>query len=101
MHDVLWERLKATTENLKQEDLYVLRGRFERCTSEISVAQKSVNRLVADNAIPVTAHGGRQGCETSTLPHFLENGLTDGGEVVSASSAGPLYPQEYYWYPLL
>jgi hypothetical protein len=29
------------------------------------------------------SHRGPQGCETSRLPHFLENPLTDGGEVVS------------------
>jgi hypothetical protein len=32
-------------------------------------------------AIPVTGHGGPWGCETSRLPHFLENRLTDGGAV--------------------
>jgi hypothetical protein len=32
-------------------------------------------------AIPVTGHGGPWGCETSRLPHFLDNPLTDGGEV--------------------
>jgi hypothetical protein len=34
-------------------------------------------------AIPVTGRGGPQGCEMSSLPHFLESRLTDGGEVVS------------------
>jgi hypothetical protein len=32
--------------------------------------------------IPVTGGGGPQGCDTSRLPHFLDNQLTDGGEVV-------------------
>jgi hypothetical protein len=32
-------------------------------------------------AIPVTGRGGPYGCETSRLPHFLDNRLTDGGEV--------------------
>jgi hypothetical protein len=27
--------------------------------------------------IPVTGRGGPQGCETSRLPHFLDNLLTD------------------------
>jgi hypothetical protein len=34
-------------------------------------------------AVPVTGHGGPQGCETLRLPHFLGNRLTDGGEVAS------------------
>jgi hypothetical protein len=34
-------------------------------------------------AIPVTGREGRYGCETSGLPHFLDNQLTDSGEVVS------------------
>jgi hypothetical protein len=29
--------------------------------------------------IPVTCCGGPQGCETSRLPHFVDNRLTDGG----------------------
>jgi hypothetical protein len=34
-------------------------------------------------AIPVTGRGGPYGCETSMLPHFLDNRLKDGGEIVS------------------
>jgi hypothetical protein len=34
-------------------------------------------------AVPVTGHGGPQGFEMLRLPHFLDNRLTDGGEVVS------------------
>jgi hypothetical protein len=34
-------------------------------------------------AIPVTGREGPQNCYTSRLPHFLDNRLTDGGEVVS------------------
>jgi hypothetical protein len=37
--------------------------------------------LIKGNAIPVTCRGHPQGCETSRLPHFLDNRLTDGGEV--------------------
>jgi hypothetical protein len=32
--------------------------------------------------IPVTDNGGPWGCETSRIPHFLDNWLTDGGEIV-------------------
>jgi hypothetical protein len=33
--------------------------------------------------IPVTGRDGPQRCERSRLSHFLDNRLTDGGEVVS------------------
>jgi hypothetical protein len=36
-----------------------------------------------NKAILVTGRGGPQGCETSRAPHFPDNRLTDGGEVVS------------------
>jgi hypothetical protein len=32
-------------------------------------------------AIPVAGREGPWGCETSRLPHFLDNQHTDGGEV--------------------
>jgi hypothetical protein len=44
-------------------------------------------------AIPVTDRGGPQGCETSRLPHFLHNRLTDGGEVVSLTRRQPFMPR--------
>jgi hypothetical protein len=37
----------------------------------------------------------------STLPHFLDNRLTDGGEVVSLTSRPPFTPQEDSWYSFL
>jgi hypothetical protein len=53
-------------------------------------------------AIPVTGRGGPQGCETSRLPHSLDNRLTDGGEVVSPTRLpATLYPQEDSWYSCL
>jgi hypothetical protein len=42
-------------------------------------------------AIPVTGPEGPKGCETSRLPHFLDNQLTDGSEVVSR----PLPPRRF------
>jgi hypothetical protein len=42
--------------------------------------------------IPVTGRGGPWGCKTSRLPHFLDNRLTDGGEVVSLTRWSPIYP---------
>jgi hypothetical protein len=34
-------------------------------------------------AIPVSDRAGQEGCEASRLPHFLDNRLTDVGEVVT------------------
>jgi hypothetical protein len=34
-------------------------------------------------AIHVRGRGDPQDCETSRLPHFLDNQFTDGGQVVS------------------
>jgi hypothetical protein len=36
--------------------------------------------------IPVRDRGGTYGCETSRLPHFLDNPLTDGGDVSLTAS---------------
>jgi hypothetical protein len=54
------------------------------------------------NYIPVTGRGGPYGCETSRLPHFLNNRLTDGGEGVSLTrQPATFYPQEDSWYSFL
>jgi hypothetical protein len=44
--------------------------------------------------IPVTGHEGPEGCQTSRLPHFLDNRLTDGGEVVSLKRRPPFTPRK-------
>jgi hypothetical protein len=49
-------------------------------------------------AIPVTCLGSPKNCEMSRLPHVLDNGLTDGGEVVSPTSlpsSRPLLPRRF------
>jgi hypothetical protein len=43
----------------------------------------------------------QQGCGTSRLPHFPDNRLTDGGEVVSLTRRPPFTPQEDSWYSFL
>jgi hypothetical protein len=45
-------------------------------------------------AIPVTGRGGPKGCETSRLPHFPDNRLIDGGEVVSLTGRPPFTPRK-------
>jgi hypothetical protein len=52
-------------------------------------------------AIPVTGREGPYGCEMSRLPHFLDNWLMDGGEVVSLMRRPPFTPQADSWYSFL
>jgi hypothetical protein len=50
---------------------------------------------VKGKAIPLlSGRGGPEGCERSRLPHFLNNRLTDGGEVVSPRLRPPFTAQE-------
>jgi hypothetical protein len=52
--------------------------------------------------IPVTGCGRPLGRETSRLPHFIDNRLTDGGEFVSLTRLpAAVYPQEDSWYSFL
>jgi hypothetical protein len=52
-------------------------------------------------AIPVTSGGGLWGCEMLRLPYFVDNQLTDGGEVVSLMCWLHFTPQEDSWYSFL
>jgi hypothetical protein len=52
-------------------------------------------------AIPVTGCEGQYGCETSKLPHFLDNRLTEGGKVVSLTRRPLFTTQEISWYSFL
>jgi hypothetical protein len=69
--------------------------------------QKSLMKIVGNvkvikgKAIHVTGRGIAYGCETSRLPHFLENRLTDGGEVDRLTRRSPFTPQEDSWYSFL
>jgi hypothetical protein len=45
-------------------------------------------------AIPVTGYDSPWSCEMSRLPHFLDNRLTDGGEVVSPMHRPPFTPRK-------
>jgi hypothetical protein len=45
--------------------------------------------------ISITGRGGQYICETSRLPHFLDNHLTDGAEVVSLTRLR-FIPQERF-----
>jgi hypothetical protein len=58
-------------------------------------SNQSFNLYKIKKAIPITDRGGPQGYETSSFPHFLDNLLTDGGEVVSLKRRPPL-PSERF-----
>jgi hypothetical protein len=45
-------------------------------------------------AISVTGREGPLGCETSRLPQFLDNRLTEGGKVVSLTCRPPFTPRK-------
>jgi hypothetical protein len=49
----------------------------------LNIMHPELINKICSNAIPVRAFGGPQGCETSRRPHFLDNRLTHGDEVVS------------------
>jgi hypothetical protein len=56
----------------------------------------------SDKAIPITSHGGTQGCATSRLPYFIDNRITDGGKVVSLKRLpAAIYLQEHSWHSFL
>jgi hypothetical protein len=46
-------------------------------------------------AIPVRGRRGAYGCETSRFPHFLDNRVTDGGQVVSLTRRPPFSPRKF------
>jgi hypothetical protein len=60
-----------------------------------SYIEKSANLKGKKKSIRVTDRGGPKGCETSRLPHFLDNRLTDGSKVVSLTGRHPLPPGRF------
>jgi hypothetical protein len=58
------------------------------------VFEKFSKHNIKGKAIPVTGREGPWGCETSRLSHFLDNWLTDGGEVVSLTCRPPFTPRK-------
>jgi hypothetical protein len=50
-----------------------------------------------DKDIPLTGREGTYGCETSRLPHYVENRLTDGGEVIFCKITKTSFRTFVYW----
>jgi hypothetical protein len=53
-----------------------------------------ISKAKKGEALPVTGREGPYGCEMSRIPHFLDNQLTDGGEVVSLTRRPPFTPRK-------
>jgi hypothetical protein len=66
--------------------------RHIRCSADSTGRLK---KKVNGRDIHVTGRGGLQGCDTSRLPHFLDN------REVSLTRRPPFSPQEDSWYPFL
>jgi hypothetical protein len=64
---------------------------FTACVIELFRIRKCATQK--GKAIRVTGGGGPQGCVASRLPHFLDNRLTDDGEVVSLKRRPPFTPR--------
>jgi hypothetical protein len=56
--------------------------------------------LKNSKAVPVKGRRGPFSCEMSRLTHFLDNRLTDSGDV-RLSRRPPFTPHQYSWYSLL
>jgi hypothetical protein len=59
--------------------------------SLLAIPTEPENKVKAKLALK-TGCGGPYGCETSRLPHFLDNRLTDGGEILNLTRRPPFTP---------
>jgi hypothetical protein len=61
------------------------------CTSAFTIFK---NNSIKGKTIPVTGCEGPWGCETLRIPHFVDNRLTDAGEIVSLTRQPPFTPRK-------
>jgi hypothetical protein len=54
-------------------------------------------RAKKSKTIPVTGPGGLEGREKLTIAYSIDNGLTDGGKVVSPTHRQRSTPQKHYF----
>jgi hypothetical protein len=81
-----------------QQNTYVLHISLKRIECTLKYAY---NRIILGKALPAIGREGPYECERSRLPHFLDNRLTDDGEVVSLTHLPLFIPQEDSWYSFL
>jgi hypothetical protein len=79
-------------------NLVTLEYRLNR--SKEPVHPETLTKFRGRQPIPVSGHGDPYFCETSSLPHFLDNWLTDGGEVFSLKRR-PHFTPRMSWYSFL
>jgi hypothetical protein len=74
-------------------EIYVLCGFME--IFNVHAGYRYSKKKKKGKAIPVTGRGGPYDCETSRLPQFLDNRLTDCRKFVGLTRRpAALYPQE-------
>jgi hypothetical protein len=71
------------------------RCRWTVGSGQVSKCSVYLDLLLKGKVMLVTGRGGPLGCETSRLPHFLDNLLTDGGKPYAPAA---FYLQEHSWY---
>jgi hypothetical protein len=77
---------------MASNDWTIVNNELERCGVKWSEGTNVEGKVKKGEATPITGREGPQGCETSRLPHFLDNRLTDGGEVISLKRRPPFTP---------
>jgi hypothetical protein len=91
-----------TADPMSSDSAKVKFSKLYRRSAYVSARVKLLIVSKVSEAIPVTGHGGPYSCEKSRLPHFLDNQLIDGGQVVSLThQQAALYPQDDTWYSFL
>jgi hypothetical protein len=65
------------------------------------VCRESKKKGNESKAMPVNGREVPYGCEMLRIPHFLDNQLADGGEVVNFKRQQYFDLQEIFWYSLL
>jgi hypothetical protein len=84
------------TNLLLSEQSAILYGALSPCHHSVKLKHRGECAFKGKRgkAIPVTCREGPWSCETSRLPHFLDNSLADGGEVVSPTRRPPFTPRK-------